>query len=54
MGFFEVGKSALLDKVLIDSGQGYGASTRYVREGLSLVSHHDESSLDILDMKVVA
>jgi hypothetical protein len=54
MGFVEVRKSALLDKVLIDTSQGYGASTRYVGEGLSFVSHHDESSLDILDMEVVA
>ena len=54
MSFIEVGKSALLDKVLVDSSQGDSASAGYIGKGLRLVSHHDHGPLDIFNMEVVA
>jgi hypothetical protein len=53
MGIIMVGNGSLLHQVLINSNEGAGVSTRNVRDSFNLASHHDDGSLDALDVQVV-
>mmetsp|Transcript_10291 Transcript_10291/g.15715 ORF Transcript_10291/g.15715 Transcript_10291/m.15715 type:complete len:802 (+) Transcript_10291:228-2633(+) len=47
------GDGTLLEEVLIDTNEGDGVTARNVGDGLDLTSHHDDGSLDVLDVEVV-
>jgi len=49
---FEGGDSSLLDEVLIDTNEGDGVTARYIGDSLDLTSHHDDGSLDVLDVEI--
>jgi len=52
VGSFPGGDSALLDQVLINTDEGAGVSAWNIGNGFDLSSHHDDGSLDVLDVEV--
>jgi len=52
MGLFTISDSSLLEEVLIDTDEGDGVTTRDIGDGLSLSSHHEDGSLDVLAVEV--
>ena len=52
MGIFVGREGSLLDEELIDSDKTDGVTTWDVRDSLDLTSHHENSSLDVLDVEV--
>ena len=44
---------ALLHEVLIDTNETDGVTTRDVANGLDLTSHHDNGTLDVLDVEII-
>jgi hypothetical protein len=52
MGLIAIGDSTLLEEVLIDSDESDGVTTRDIGDGLGLSSHHEDSSLDVLAVKI--
>ena len=53
MGILGSGKGSLLEEILIDTDEGNGVSAWDIWDGLNLSSHHDDGSLDGLDVKIV-
>jgi len=49
---FEGGDGSLFDEVLIDTDEGDGVTARYIGDSLDLTSHHDDGSLDVLNVEV--
>jgi len=49
---FVGGDGSLFDEVLIDTNEGDGVTARYIGDSLDLTSHHDDGSLDVLDVEI--
>ena len=52
MGLIAIGDSTLLEEVLINSDESDSVTTRDIGDGLSLSSHHEDSSLDVFAVKI--
>ena len=53
VSFVVVRDGTLLHEVLIDTDEGDGVTARDIGDGLDLTAHHENSSLDVLDVEVV-
>jgi len=53
MGIFSSGDGTLLEDVLIDTDETDGVTTWDIWDGFNLTSHHNDGSLDILDVEIV-
>lgn len=47
------GDSTGLDQELINADKGGGVTARHIRDLLSGLAHHDDNTLDTLDLEVV-
>jgi len=53
VGQFAVGDSSLLHEVLIDTDETNSVTARYIGDSLDLAAHHEDGTLDVLDVQVV-
>jgi len=53
MGILSSGDGTLLENVLIDTNETDGVTTWDIWDGFNLTSHHDDGSLDVLDVKIL-
>jgi len=51
-GFFMVGDGSLLHDVGVNTNETDGVTARNVRDRLNLTSHHEDGTLDVLDVEV--
>ena len=54
VSIFVVGDRTLFHEVLINTDKTDGVTTGYIRNSLDLTTHHEDSSLDVLDIEVVS
>lgn len=53
MGIFVIGDGSLFQKILIDSNETDGVSARNIRYSFDFTSHHENSSLNVLNVEIV-
>ena len=53
MSIFSGGKSTLLEDELIDTNETASVTTWNIWGGFNFTSHHNDGSLDVLDMEIV-
>src|SRR5690606_20859271 len=52
MSLFVIRKSTSLDQVLIDTHETTGVTTWNIRDLLNVTTHHNDSTLHLLDVKI--
>lgn len=53
MSFIVIGDSSLFHKILINTNKTNGVTAWYFWDGFDLTSHHEDGSLNVLDVKIV-